>query len=423
MYNKIEQNCDICTGCGRCIGNQRKLQSNRHDDNESELLHVLTEHYECSVNEKCVHQKEYEQIIVVDIGTTTVAMQLFDCNGRVQDSYMAVNPQIEFGADVLSRITIASDLQKAKKMQRDIQQTIKKGLNQFRNQLISLEKTTMFLSANTTMVYLLMGYDTEELGRAPFLSTKTHSFWTEFASVSCFVFPGISAYLGGDVVAGMYACDMFQSSQITLLLDLGTNGEIVLGNKEKRLACATAAGPAFEGGASIGVWGADMMHFVAELISQGIVDETGLLSDPYFETGIRVGNVLVTQAAIRQLQLAKSAIGAGIQILLKEYGVGAEAIDKVILAGGLGYYLKAQDAVSIGLLPQEFASKTTSGGNTALAGTYRLGLKLSEDTNPEGVIRQLEENALKTQIISLVSREDFESLYLQNLELKRIKLG
>jgi len=195
------------------------------------------------------------------------------------------------------------------------------------------------------------------------------------------------------------------------LIDLGTNGELVLGNRNRLLSCSTAAGPAFEGGVNRGIWGADLVSILARLIKEGIVDETGLLAEPYFEQGIRVGNVCVTQEAVRSLQLAKAAVAAGIRILLQEYGITVTEINRVILSGGFGYYLNPGDGALIGLLPEELAKKAISGGNTALQGALQVGKWLLSGMGEE-VLKEKTE-ALWAKNINLVENPRFSEYYIE----------
>lgn len=389
--------CHICTGCGRCPG-------------VGAGMHIVSDNMLSARWEQVPFCDFGKRLVTVDIGTTTVAMQLYGTDGSVVDYFLTVNPQVQYGADVLSRILAAEDSIKAAHMQRLIREVLEQGLHRFKGQLKEEEQLYMVLAANTTMVYLLMGYDTTELGRAPFAASHLRELCIEVDGVPCFVFPGLSAFVGGDIVAGMYACEMAERKELTLFIDLGTNGEMVLGNREKRIACSTAAGPAFEGGAGRGIWGADMISLLARLLKEGIVDETGLLADEYFESGVLIGDVCMTQQAIRAIQLAKSAIAAGIHILVREYGTSLQAIDRVVLAGGFGYYLKPEAAAAIGLLPKQLVSRAVAGGNTALAGARRLGGERKEYSFPD---REL----LETKVMNIAEVQDFETLYLQHINL------
>jgi len=394
----LKQHCEICTGCGRC----RNADAAYCIVTKSPLQRAFVEQPDC-VN---------ADVVIADIGTTTVAMQLIDAGGRVKDTFLKVNPQIKYGADVLSRILAAEDKIVAEDMRRLISAVLQEGLAKFYSKAADKSKLKMVLAANTTMVYLLRGYDPAKLGKAPFTVEHGEGGLIEFMGIPCYIVPGISAFVGGDIVAGAYAAGMFETDEITLLIDLGTNGELILGNREKRLACSTAAGPAFDGGAGKGIWGADMVSIAATLLKEQIMDETGLLKEPYFEKGICVSGVEVTQQDIRNLQLAKAAVATGISLLTEEYGIRWEKIDRVVLAGGLGYYLKPEDAVTIGLLPESLMQKTVAGGNTVLAGVARLAF--SEDYD---LIRQ---ESKRTEVINLAQKEGFQDLYLQNIQFMTI---
>lgn len=400
--NRMGIRCHVCTGCGRCISGQEGLQILTAGSNLAEKCNLVSE---CSPVEEC---KEY--IIITDIGTTTIAMQLHGPDGRVLDTFATVNPQTAYGADVLSRIQAAENPETAQKLQEMVREVLHQGIERFRT---CVEENgvplRMVIAANTTMVYLLMGYDTGELGKAPFQATHLEAIDTEMDGVPCHIFSGYSAFVGGDVAAGVLACGMGESKQLTLLIDLGTNGEMVLGNSEKMLACSTAAGPAFEGGVNRGVWGADMVSLLAGLRETGILDETGLLEDPYFEQGIRIGDVPVTQESVRAIQLAKGAIMAGIHILTREYGTTMEQIDRVVLAGGFGYFLDPKAAAAIRLLPEELQEKTQTGGNTALAGALRWGRRNLKQQ------KELQTEQQKVQVINLAECEGFRDLYIDSV--------
>ena len=389
--------CEICTGCGRCA-------------KQETAIHIVTESFlgQYAENGVCCQDTD---IVIADIGTTTVAMQLLGRDGKIIDSFMKVNPQVKYGADVLSRILAAENQETAEQMRQLIREVISEGLCRFRNLMSDGNKMQMMLAGNTVMIYLLMGYDPAELGKAPFCATHLKGFHTEFDGVSCYVFPGISAFVGGDIVAGAFATGMFEKEEISLLIDLGTNGELVLGNRKTRVSCSTAAGPAFEGGASKGIWGADMVSLVARLLREAVVDETGLLQEPFFDEGIKIGGVLVTQQAIRQLQLAKAAIATGITLLIKEYGISTQQIDKVILAGGLGYYIRPEDAMEIGLLPKELLGKAVAGGNTALAGAGKLAFCREK-------IDMLQGAASDTKSVSIAEKAEFQEMFIQRMNLE-----
>lgn len=401
--------CHICTGCGLCPGvTPAGIAAGK--------LHVLDE--DALLGGRRALPSVGKRLAVADIGTTTVAMLLYGTDGSVADRFVAVNPQTAYGADVISRIRAAQERQAAEDMCRMIRGVLEQGLRRFERKLLPGEELQLVLAANTTMTYLLMGRDTAELGHAPFQARHLSAERTKIAGVDSFVFPGMSAFVGGDITAGVYACGMAQSKEITLLIDLGTNGEMVLGNRQRRIACATAAGPAFEGGASRGIWGADMVSLLATLRENGVLDETGLLAEPYFEKGIRIGNVLVTKEAVRSVQLAKGAIAAGVEILLAKYGIAAGQVDRVVLAGGFGYYLKPQAAAKIGLLREELAQRAVSGGNTVLSGGLLAGRALLGGKACGELAKELEKIVLETEVLNLAVEPDFEECYIRQINLK-----
>ena len=402
--------CEICTGCGLCPG---IISENSGVGG----LHVLAENV---LQGGSVPIAGSRRLAVADIGTTTVAMLLYDRKGEVTDRYVALNPQAAYGADVISRIRAAEDPEAAEAMQSQIRQVLEQGLERFRRLLEDGETLYLVLAANTTMTYLLMGWEAAELGRAPFRTSRLSGRETEIGGVPCFIFPGLSAFVGGDIVAGIMACGMCEREELTLLIDLGTNGEMVLGSSKRRIACATAAGPAFEGGVNRGVWGSDMISLLARLRQEGILDETGLLAEPYFEKGIRIGNVKVTQEAVRSVQLAKGAIAAGIEILLDRFGVEPEAVERVVLAGGFGYYLRPEAAAAIGILPEGLAEKTVTGGNTALAGALLAGRQILAEGECMGLVRRLTETALRTEVLNLAEEPEFENRYVKLMNFQAL---
>lgn len=407
--------CRVCMGCGRCMGVGMVSTA-------GEKLHILAEQ---TVAEGCFLPRG-KRLAAADIGTTTIAMLLYGEDGTVSERYVALNPQGVYGADVLSRIQAAEQKAAAESMRRQVLAVLEEGLERFRDKLSAGEELLLVLAANTTESYLLMGWDTTELGRAPFRVSRGEAVRTRLCGVDTFVFPCLSAFVGGDIAADLYACKMAEKPELTLLLDLGTNGELVLGNRDRRIACSTAAGPAFEGGVNKGIWGADLVSRIAALYREGLLDRDGMLAEPYFDKGIRAGNVCVTQAAVRAIQLAKAAIAAGTEILLEKYGVGVGEVERVILAGGFGYYLKPEDAAEIGLLSRTLAKKAVAGGNLVLAGARRMGeaLLVGSERYSEGCAETeagcpevLQKIRTETETLNLAEEPEFAQRYLQRMEL------
>lgn len=389
--------CRICTGCGRCFGNRRPDVVSGFAD---ESLFAQYAPLDCKDREEAAG----DCVAAVDIGTTTIAMQLRNmADGEVLDTFTCLNPQRNYGADVLSRIEAAEEPEAATAMQKAVKDALEQGIRQFAKPGLK----RIVIAANTTMVHLLMGYDVSKLGRYPFEAQTLAAVHTKLFDLDTVILPGASAFVGGDIVAGIRALRMQEREEVTLLLDLGTNGEMVLGNKDRLIAAATAAGPAFEGNGEC--YGADLMALTAALLKEGLLDSTGLLAEPYFENGVDVGGVHLTQQYIRQLQMAKSAICTGIRILCRKYGLAdTSAISRVWLAGGMGYYLDSGAAADIGLFPAELAECTKAVGNAALEGAFLFGREaqsVAEITAPA------------IEVFNLAEEPDFSEAYIDGMEL------
>ncbi|MCM1040408.1 MAG: ASKHA domain-containing protein [Ruminococcus sp.] len=387
---------------------------------------------------------EDTKMIAVDLGTTTIAMQLMDMQtGHVEDTYCAMNPQRSYGADVLSRIQ-AANAGCAEKLRDSVWKVLQSGVEKFYQ--TSAHICCMCIAGNTTMTHLLMGLSTRRLGRAPFepediglqkctLSDKLSGFLSE-SPLPVYVLPGISAFVGGDIVAGLYQCRMLaewaehpQRRETVLFIDLGTNGEMAISDGTRMIVTAAAAGPAFEGGAGAAVQGSDMVAVTAGLLEKHIIDESGLLAEPYFEQGItfhcpsgsiEAGDttsgtgqkqaIYLTQKDIRGLQMAKAAVRAGVEILWKK--MGRPVISRVCLAGGFGYYLDVRSAIVTGLLPERLQDVVTAVGNTSLAGAFLLGRDLYTGRISESALQKC---LHEIKSINLAAEADFEALYLEHM--------
>ena len=357
----------------------------------------------------------------VDIGTTTVAVRLYDlADGSLLGTVSAWNAQAAFGADVISRCQYVMEHEDGLALLRD-------GI---RDQIFSMVGgliraasreesglSELYIAGNTVMEHIFMGLSPVGLAMAPF---RAESLFTGgkaqlVRGVKTWAAPCAAAYVGGDIMAGLLSTGLWQKPGVSLFLDVGTNGEMALGGREGFVCCAVASGPAFEGagircgmastpgavsdvrwdgaepeltviggGEAKGLCGSGLIKLLALLLEKGLVDETGWLLPPEeapagYEKWLSEdenGNgcfhlcqeVFLSAADVRQLQLAKAAVAAGIQVLLEEAGLTAGEIDRVYLAGGFGTHLDPQAAAAIGMLPEELAGKTVSVGNSALAG-------------------------------------------------------
>lgn len=380
--------------------------------------------------------------IAIDIGTTTMAAQLVELeSGEILATCSAVNRQRAYGADVISRIEAANSgngvgLQKL--VRTDLASMTARLLEQAKVEAADVKR--MVIAGNTTMGHLLMGYPCDTLGVYPFTPVNidvirdSSQNMTGFGEVDCetILLPGISTFVGGDIVSGLYACGFTESDEVNLLVDLGTNGEMAIGSREKLLVTSTAAGPAFEGGniscgagsipgaichvhidsdgkagydtigdqPPVGICGTGVIEMMAELLRQELIDETGLLEDPYFEDGFPLAETLdgtairFTQKDVREVQLAKAAVRAGVETLMKRYGITSREIAHVYLAGGFGFQMDREAAVTVGLFPEALKEKITAVGNSSLAGAVRT----LTDPDWERRQRKLIENAAEVEL-------------------------
>ena len=351
-----------------------------------------------------------KRALALDIGTTTLALAAVDqAAGRVFATRSCLNPQSAFGADVITRIGQANE--HLAEMQAVLLNAVKKLAEDF------LPIETMTVVGNPTMLALFCGVSPEPMGHAPFTPAFTDRLTLTGESLglplkTVHVLPGASAFVGADVLAGIAHTDMTASAAPVVLMDIGTNGEMAVFEPKTNTLTVTsaAAGPALEGaniscgiggikGAVSKVWtengkfyyetvgdapavglcGSGLIDLTACLLNEGYLDETGALEDdPFVLEGIhRVngrdlpdeGPVLsLTQKDIRELQLAKSAVRAGLDTLLSVAGVAEKDVARLYLAGGMGFYLNGISAARIGLLPERLLPVLSAVGNSALAG-------------------------------------------------------
>lgn len=359
--------------------------------------------------------EECEQtIIAVDIGTTTIAMTLRDLEtSAILDTYAAVNPQRKYGADVIARIEAACE-GRAEELKESVLSVIRNGIAHFHDQ-----GSVIYVAANTVMNHLLTGSDVSKLGKTPFQPAYLERKEFQVNGKKGIVLPGVSAFVGGDITAGMISCAMLpvkQENRGKLLIDLGTNGEMALCDGSQIYTTATAAGPAFEGGSEEVKIGSNMVHYLAEMLKQEIMDETGLLQEPYFTEGYQEAGVKVTQRDVRNLQLAKAAVRVGIEILMKKAGLRKEEITQVYLAGGFGYRMDVEEAVIIGLIPEEFKQITLPVGNSALEGAFAYA---KWEISDEEEKRELLESVSKVcQSINLAEEPGFLEQYVEEMNFQ-----
>ncbi len=309
-----------------------------------------------------------------DLGTTTIAVKLIESGDEIYTGSLR-NSQCSYGADVISR-SEASIGGLGSELSACLKHDIDSLIDSF-----PAKPDHLVFSGNTTIIHLLKNYPLDNMVNFPFVPYRTGWIKDDYITESgmafpCAIIPPQSAYIGGDIISGLYYCDFAKTDEICMFVDLGTNGEMAIGNRERILTASAAAGPAFEG-THINV-ATDVVKCMASMRNSGIIDENGLLKDPYFDSGYPydTGNgkfVTISQRDIRDIQMAKSAIRSGLEILMDRYGVTEQDIDRLYLAGGMGYSLDIESALAIGLFSEGFKNKAVPKGNASLAGCIRYG--------------------------------------------------
>jgi uncharacterized 2Fe-2S/4Fe-4S cluster protein (DUF4445 family) len=408
--------------------------------------------------------------LAIDIGTTTLVLTLLALDTcRELSTASSLNPQIHYGHDVVRRIQEGSTPEGLDALSR----CVRSGLNELIDEVCSDTGTAyeeildVVVGGNTTMLQLAAGIDPEPLGRVPFAvgieSGRTYPAEQFGLSVNplaqVYIPPVAHAYIGADISAGLLVCHgFFESDRSVLFVDVGTNGEMGLTAGGRCLMTSTAAGPAFEGmgissgvraqigalervytnGRALsfksignapikGVCGSGIIDITAALFRLGVIEGSGRMRRPGEADGLAPGiaarlherngkpafriegEVCFTQDDIRQVQLAKSAIRAAVDILLAEAGISPKGIDRVVVAGGFGYSLRPENLAVIGLLPAALAEKVYFAGNTCRIGCVRL-------LRSVGNRRFLESRMRKLEHVAIESRPDFMDLYVAGME-------
>jgi uncharacterized 2Fe-2S/4Fe-4S cluster protein (DUF4445 family) len=413
--------------------------------------------------------------ISLDLGTTTMVATLLNLSsGKDLAISTKMNPQVIYGDDVISRINFC--LNNKKGLDELHYRTIE-AVNEMVEELARAAKINpkniykLTVTGNSTMQHLLLKISPESLGSIPFslvikegVEVKAKSVGIQINPQGCLcIFPNIAGFVGGDTVSVILAAGIYRSDEIQLIVDIGTNGEIILGNRERLLTASTAAGPAFEGarissgmrastGAiekvvvgedvevnvvgdvlPFGICGTALIDAVAELLRLGIIDETGKIcsqkelkgkvSDKLLRRIVENESscdfllvekeatrskrpIFITQKDVREVQLAKAAIAAGIKILMKELGISEEEISEILLAGAFGNFIRRNHAKRIGLIPDVVSSRIRFIGNAASSGA-KLAL-LSRRLEKE--VGDISKDA---EYIELSTRPDFQEEFVE----------
>ena len=376
----------------------------------------------------------------VDIGTTTVAAYLMDeFSGEQLAATSFLNPQRVHGADVISRMSFAEEsLQNRMLLQREILQALNQGLQTLLKKagfFADTKTDTRVFVGNTAMMHLFGGLDTSGIAKAPYIPAYTALHRQTLDGCAALLGGCISGYVGADTVAAMLSGDLDRTRENVLLLDIGTNGEIALKCKDELLCCSCAAGPAFEGAhiacgtgaiagavdhlrangqsfeystiggkTAAGICGSGLVDAVAYLLEEELITPVGRMKERFAITD----SIYIDPADIREVQLAKAAIAAGIDILLDRAGIGYKDVASVQLAGGFGNFIDVHSACTIGLLPPELEKKVIPVGNAAGDGAKMMALSGEALSRAESLRR-------KARYIELSAQDDFEDIYTEKL--------
>jgi uncharacterized 2Fe-2S/4Fe-4S cluster protein (DUF4445 family) len=402
--------------------------------------------------------------VAIDIGTTTLACYLFELVGGRQLAVAAgSNPQRAFGADVISRIQYVHE--QGEQGLEELQRTVVDALNKLivgMSREARIETPAIYKAivvGNPTMLHLFLGIDPSGIDHSPYvpvmqegLTVGADEIGLDIShSAGVEIIPAISAYVGADIVAGMLYTDMGTTNAIELLLDIGTNGEIALAVGKKIFACSTAAGPAFEG-ASIaqgmsaldgaihrvtleeevlscsvtgnkkarGICGSGLLDAVAVLREIGLIDRSGRLCRTEHPLAARIegegtkarfllsDGVYLTQKDIREFQLAKGAIRAGIEVMLEHASIGSDSIDRILVGGAFGSSLSPQSLLRTGLLPPIDVERIITLGNSAGQGA-KLALR------DRKVTPRLQRLIEETEYIELSFIESFSRRFIKQM--------
>ncbi|MCA1959642.1 MAG: ASKHA domain-containing protein [Desulfomonile sp.] len=397
----------------------------------------------------------------VDVGTTSLSLSLFDLeSGELVGRNSSLNPQTAYGGDVITRITYC-------RQEPDGLSTLRHALTQKLGEMLdealgpdhSREQVyLMTVAANTTMLHILAGVEPLSLALAPFrpVFLKSLALTGEQSGLPihprgrAILLPGVSAYIGADIIAGLAAIDYRSRGRVTLFIDMGTNGEIVLiQTPDRMIAASCAMGPALEGmniscgcraipGAidsfaldddlsprfttigrlpAAGICGSGLIDLVASLYAAGLIQPGGAfnpngdrrlkarMNDDRFHL---TDNVFLTQQDIRQVQLAKGAVMSGTLMVLEDAGLTSGDVEEIIVAGAFGYHLDPGNLKRIGLLPHDYRGPVSFVGNSSLTGACFALLN-------EQIMKEIEEIPAAVRVLELSSHPGFSSRFIANL--------
>jgi len=411
--------------------------------------------------------------VAIDIGTTTLAGYLLNLNtGEEVAVRSRMNPQRSFGDDVISRIKQAHE--RGEEGLRELQKAVTSGINIVINHLCQTARVSpahiykATVAGNPTMIHLFTGIDPSNIAHSPFIPVLRDSLILPALGLGLdmnpegqvHILPSISGYVGADITAGILYTKLHQAEGIQLFIDIGTNAEIVLGNKDRLLACSTPAGPALEGArikygmnalpgaiayvflndrdlkletigdrAPKGICGSGLIDLGGELCKLGLINERGNFGrrvDLPISNRIRQGEkgqfqflvsdgskpIYLTQQDVRELQLAKGAIRSGVEMALRELGVTLDEVEVVYLAGAFGTYVRRESVLRIGMLPELPLSKIKPVGNTAGQGAKLCLLN-------QGKWEEIQRLAEQMEYFELSYLKDFSQAFIGSMHFPK----
>lgn len=377
-----------------------------------------------------------------DIGTTTISGQLVDLNSqKALGTKATYNKQASFGSDVITRIIYARQDEGMERLHSAVTETMNQMIKELaaEHNVDLNEVTCVVCTGNTTMIHLLLRVDPTYIRREPYVPTANFLPVLRASEagitinprglLSCV--PGVSSYVGGDTTSGVLSSGLYKENELCVLIDIGTNGEIALGNKDFLVACAASAGPAFEGSgvkcgmrassgaiqkvkinpqdfsvtcstigeaAPRGICGSGYIDAIAQMLDAGVIDKSGKIKLENnkrvrnSETGkefVLVGDIAISEADIENLKRAKAAIYSATAVLVKHMNFELDDVKKVFIAGGFGTSLDIESAIKIGLLPDLPRSKFVFIGNSALSGARQMLLSAEATKLAEEIARKI----------------------------------
>ncbi|MDD5044681.1 MAG: ASKHA domain-containing protein [Candidatus Omnitrophica bacterium] len=415
-----------------------------------------------------------------DIGTTTISGQLINLKTKeIAGTRIEYNMQAAFGPDVITRIIFAKDPDGLEKLHL----AVVDGMNEIIGDLVKESKvdlnnvTCVLCAGNTTMIHLLLRVDPSYIRREPYVpvanfipnirASEVDLMINPRGLLSCI--PGVASYLGGDLTAGVLSCGIDRESDLSLLIDIGTNGEIILGNRDFLIGCAASAGPAFEGsgvssgmraakgaiqkvkieakdysvkyttildGKPQGICGSGYIDLLAEMLEKGIIEKSGKIKNINHQR-VRQGeygmefvvvpaleastgkDIVITEVDIDNLKRAKAAIYAAVSILVRHMDFELDDIKKVFIAGGFGAYLDLKNAVKIGLLPDVGMDKFIYVGNSSLAGVRSALLSCQAMEKAQEVAKKI--TYFELSVDNKYMDEYMAALFFPHTDLTRFK--